>query len=251
MEHQARVDALEREIDRFVVLLATADPDAIVPQCPDWTVTDLIEHLGVLHRWVTEMVRRRVSARLPREEMTFDLPTGPDELGRWLGAGGCALVAVLRAAQRDDAMWAWDPAQGVSFWSRRQLHETAMHRIDLAQAMGAPAELEPAIGDDSVRELIEFLPHVAQLLPGGAELRGDGGTIALRATDYDGIGTITLVPDGFTFGAVDKHADVVVAGPASDLALLLYRRLDPASAVLHIRGRRELLDHWIEHSALV
>ncbi len=256
MEHQDRVDALERELDRSVTLLATADPDAVVPACPDWTVTQLIEHLGVIHRWVTEMVRRRAPARLPREEMTFDRPTGPDDLGRWLGAGGSELVAVLRAAGPTDAMWAWDPDQGVSFWSRRQLHETAMHRIDLAQAMGATAppemaELEPAVGDDAVRELLEFLPHVAQFLPGGADLRGDGGTITLRATDFDGIGTITLVAEGFTFTAPDDDADVVVAGSASDLARLLYRRLDPASDSLEIRGRRDVLDHWIEHSALV
>lgn len=226
---------------RFVALLATADPDAVVPACPDWTVTQLIEHLGVIHRWVTDMVRQRAPARLPREEMTFDRPTGPDDLGRWLGAGGSELVAELRAAGAADAMWAWDPAQGVSFWSRRQLHETAMHRIDLAQAMGVPTELEPAVADDSVRELIEFLPHVAQFLPGGAELRGHGETIALRATDFDGIGTILLTPEGFIFADSDDDADVVVVGPASDLARLLYRRLGPASDALEVRGRRDIL----------
>jgi|GEM_PF-5765664 Mycothiol maleylpyruvate isomerase N-terminal domain. len=48
MEHAEHVDALNRELDRFVTLLGSADPDAAVPACPDWTVTDLVEHLGII-----------------------------------------------------------------------------------------------------------------------------------------------------------------------------------------------------------
>ena len=64
MEHEACVDALERELDRCATLTTTADPNATVPACPEWTVTDLVEHLGIIHRWVTEMVRERSPVRL-------------------------------------------------------------------------------------------------------------------------------------------------------------------------------------------
>jgi uncharacterized protein (TIGR03083 family) len=256
VKHGECVDALERELDRFATLMITADPHATVPACPEWTVTDLVEHLGIIHRWVTEMVRQRAPVRLPREEMTFDRPTGPDDLGPWLQSGGAALVSVLRAAGTDDAMWAWGPHQSVRFWSRRQLHETAIHRIDLAQASGAPAQLEPALAHDSILELLDFLPHAVVFLPAVEQLRGTGETIVLQATDFDGVGTITLTPDGFTYtssvGAPTvEDADVALAGPVSELALVMSRRREVGAPPVELRGRRELFEHWIDHSALL
>jgi uncharacterized protein (TIGR03083 family) len=251
MEHQECVDALERELDRFATLLTVAAPGAVVPACPDWSVTDLVEHLGIIHRWVTEMVDRRSPVRLPREEMEFDRPTGPEDLGPWLASGGAALVAVLRAADADDAMWAWGAHQSVRFWSRRQLHETAMHRVDLAQASAAPAQLEPEIAHDSILELIDFLPSAVVFLPAVEQLRGTGETIVLRATDFVGVGTISLIPDGFTFAPTVGDADAALVGPVSELALVMSRRREPESASVELHGRRDLIEHWIAHSALL
>ena len=253
MEHEECVSSLERELDRCTTLMTTADPDAAVPACPEWTVTDLVEHLGIIHRWVTEMVRQRSPVRLPREEMEFDRPTGPDDLGPWLRSGGDGLVSVLRAAGADDAMWAWGPHQSVRFWSRRQLHETAIHRIDLAQAGGAPTPLEPAVANDSILELIDFLPHAVVFLPDVEQLRGNGETIALRATDTDGVGTITLGPDGFTFSSTvaGATADAALVGPVSELALVMSRRRALDSDLVEVHGHRDLIEHWIAHSALL
>ena len=50
--HTECVDRLAFEVDQFVALLDTADLDAPVPTCPEWTVTDLAVHLGIIHRWV-------------------------------------------------------------------------------------------------------------------------------------------------------------------------------------------------------
>lgn len=256
MEHAEHVDALSRELDWCTTLLTAADPGAAVPACPDWSVTDLVEHLGIIHRWVTEMVGQRSPVRLARDEMVFDRPTGPDDLGPWLRSGGTALVSVLRAADPDDPMWAWGPQPSVRFWSRRQLHETAIHRIDLAQASGVSAELEPAVARDSILELIDFLPNTAGFLPEVEQLRGNGETIVLRSTDTDGVGTITLTPGGFTFAAgverpTVEDADAALVGPVSELALVMSRRREADSAPVERYGRRELIEHWIAHSALL
>jgi Mycothiol maleylpyruvate isomerase N-terminal domain. len=188
--------------------------------------------------------------------MVFDRPTGPDDLGPWLESGGAALVAVLRTADADDAMWAWGPQQSVRFWSRRQLHETAIHRVDLAQAGSVPAQLEPVVAHDSILELVDFLPHAVVFLPEVEQLRGNGETIGLRATDLAGVGTITLTPDGFTFArAADaptvEDADAALVGPVSELALVISRRRELDSARVELRGRRDLVEHWIAHSALL
>ena len=250
MEHADCVDALEGEVRRSAELLEQLAPDAPIPTCPEWKVTDLVEHVGVIHRWVAEMVRTRSTVRLSREEMAFALPE-PTDLAAWLSAGGEELVAELRAAGGGEPMWAWGPHQQVRFWSRRQLHETALHRIDLALAVGGPAELEPAVARDSILELLGFLPHMVAFSPGVVELRGDGETIALCATDCDGVGTITLTPTGFSVARdVVVDADLTMTGSVNDLALVISRRLDPGDLRVSLTGRTELVHHWIEHSAL-
>ena len=249
MDHEACTDALGRELDRFVSLLTSADPDAPVPTCPEWTVRDLTDHLGYVHRWAGEMVRDRSPERLPREEMTFETATD-DDLARWLRAGGDALIATLRDADPDDEMWAWGPDQRVRFWSRRQLHETAIHRIDLARAVGAPVVLDAPVALDSILELLECLPSAADFSPHIAELRGDGETIGLRATDSEGAGTIMLIPDGFTFTRALGDADATISGTINDLALVISRRHDPNAPGVEFHGRTELIAHWLDHSWL-
>lgn len=249
MEHSEHVAALEVEINRFAGLLAAADPGAPVPTCPEWTVRDLVDHLGSVHRWAGEMVRERSPERLPREEMTFETATD-DDLAGWLRDGGDALVATLRDADPNDAMWAWGPDQHARFWSRRQLHETAIHRVDLARAVGAPAVLDGPVALDSILELLECLPSAAAFAPQIAELRGEGETIGLRATDADGVGTITLVPEGFRFTRALDAADATISGPINDLALVVSRRYDPGAPGVEFEGRTELVAHWLDHSAL-
>ena len=248
--HEECVDELALEVDRFGALLGTAEPGAPVPTCPEWTVADLAEHLGIIHRWVTEMVRVRSPERIPRVEGEYPHPVGPDNLASWFREGASELVATLQGCEASTPMWAWGPLHHVHFWSRRQLHETAMHRIDLAIACGGGADLERAVARDSILELLDFIPHLGPLVPHLAELRGDGETIAFRATDGDGFGTITLTPNGFRVDDDLGTTDASVAGSMSDLALAVSRRIPVDDPRIEVSGRTDLVDHWIVHSAL-
>ena len=250
LDHTECVDGLARELDQFGALLDSADPGAPVPTCPEWTVTDLAVHLGIIHRWVTDMVRVRTPERIPRVEAEYPHPAGPDDLAPWFRAGGRALVAMLSSCDADTPMWAWGPIHSVHFWSRRQLHETAMHRIDLALACGAAGELDREVAHDSILELLDFIPSFGAVLPDLAELRGDGETIALRATDGCGFGTITLTPSGFRVEDDLGAADASVSASTSDLALMMSRRLPPGDSRIERSGRIDLVDHWLAHSAL-
>ena len=125
-----------------------------------------------------------------------------------------------------------------------------MHRIDLALACGTPAELEPEIAHDSILELLDFIPYLAAVVPHLAELRGDGETIAFRASDGPGIGTITLTPSGFGFARRVGDFDASISGSTNDLALVVSRRLAPTDPRIEVSGRTELVDHWITHSGL-
>ena len=250
LDHLECVDGLTLEVDRFAALLESADPDAPVPTCPEWTVTDLAVHLGIIHRWVTRMVREQTSERISRVEAEYPHPADPGDLPAWFRSGADELIATLRACDVDTPMWSWDPALGVRFWSRRQLHETAMHRIDLALACGMPTELDREIARDSILELLDFIPLLGERVPDLVELHGNGETIALRATDGDGFGTITLTSNGFQVDDDLDATDATVSGSMTDLALTMSRRLPVTDPKIKVSGRMDLVGHWIAHSAL-
>ena len=64
MDHDAYIDAIERESAAFVAAADAADSDARVPSCPDWTVDDLLRHVGIVQRWAAG--HGRASARTER-----------------------------------------------------------------------------------------------------------------------------------------------------------------------------------------
>ena len=41
-----------------------------VPTCPDWTVRQLVEHVGEVHRWAAAIVTRGLLQDLPAEEQS-------------------------------------------------------------------------------------------------------------------------------------------------------------------------------------
>lgn len=263
MDHGVACSALTAEIAPFVTELRALDETAWaapVPACPGWTVLDLVQHLGSIHRWAATMVRERAPQRLDRNAMDMEEPDMTLAYADWFAAGAVQLVDALRAADGDDRMWAWGADQHVRFWSRRQLHETAVHHADVRLALG----LEPAllldapVACDTVDELLDNLPAAAYFSPAVQQLRGTGESIHLHATDVErsaGEWTITLTHEGFGYDHSHGKGSVAVRGAAADLALLLYnrRRLDGApdgTARFQVFGDRGVLEHWLEHGGL-
>ena len=42
----------------------------------------------------------------------------------------------------------------LAFWARRMVHETMVHRVDAASAVGVEPELDPALAQDAIDELL-------------------------------------------------------------------------------------------------
>src|SRR5687768_10664697 len=104
--HDAYCDALASEIARMAGAVRGADLSTHVPTCPEWSLADLVEHTGIIHRWAAEMVRQLSPERLDRQRM--DVPVPPEaERADWLGAGADEVVAAFRSADPDAPMWAW------------------------------------------------------------------------------------------------------------------------------------------------
>src|SRR3982751_6957759 len=102
--------AIVEHTRRLAESAVAAGPDAAVPTAPQWTITDLVEHVGQTQHWVSEIIERRITdpTQLPRE-MTV-IPTDPGEWQAWLSEAAQRVAS----ACSDDALDApvFKPAGG-------------------------------------------------------------------------------------------------------------------------------------------
>ncbi len=249
-DHVTYCDAVADQIAAMADGVRGADFTARVPTCPDWSLADLVEHTGAVHRWVTSMVDGLATRRGRFADLLLDLPTSPAGWPDWLLTGGVALDASLRAADPDAAMWAWGEDQHVRFWSRRMLHETAVHRGDAELARGAVPAMDATVAVDGIDELLDNLPTAVYFAPRVAELTGTGQRIGLRATDRRVTWTIHLGETGYTWDHDDADADVLVGAAAADLLQLMWGRHALDDPRLNVDGDAALMADWLTKSAL-
>jgi hypothetical protein len=81
VDHQEHCAALETEIERFAEVYALTPPGLAVDSCPGWSVLDVAQHLGTVHRWSERLVSLLAPRRIAPDEMNLDL--GPVSAG-WL-----------------------------------------------------------------------------------------------------------------------------------------------------------------------
>jgi uncharacterized protein (TIGR03083 family) len=240
-------DELEREGAHFVARAADADASAMVPSCPDWRVSDLLAHVGFVHRWARHLVAVRASDRISPRDM--ELSRGP-VTAQWLAEGVRELLVTLRESDPGDAMWAWGADQHVWFWARRQLHETVVHRVDLEKAMGRKSEIEPRIAIDAIDEFLANLERAGAFSPAVKNLVGDGEIISFRA-DEGREWCVRLTRDGFVVLEEPRRADAVMSGRATDVLLALYRRTSLADSSCAVLGETDLVTTWLANCALL
>jgi uncharacterized protein (TIGR03083 family) len=244
------------ETSHFIAMLAeqgrlmtaaaqAAGPDAAVPTCPEWVVRDLVRHQGGVHRWATSIVST------PRTEFwDVDLPEvvgawpADDELTQWLGNGVSDLVSNLRAANPGLACWTFLAAPSpLAMWSRRQAHETSIHRVDAELAAARPVTPFPApFAADGIDELLAAFitrPH--------GRLRSDPPvTLRVRCADTPAEWLVRIGPDDVTTeaGAAELAADCTITGVAGDLYLALWNRKDASD--LAVEGDPGVLDLFLD-----
>jgi uncharacterized protein (TIGR03083 family) len=222
VEPAEHIGALERD----GVLLATAADQAglgtVVPPCRPWRVRDLLRHLGFVHRWAAGYVSQAREEMVdgPGEDELLLAGPGDAELLGWFRDGHAELVRALRSADPRLRCWTFLPApSALAFWARRQAHETAIHRADAESAAGevATAGFPAPFAADGIDELI--MGFWAR----GRARADQASSLQIRATDT---GAEWLVELGAGTAARRRAAaaDCTLAGPASDLYLLLWNR---------------------------
>jgi uncharacterized protein (TIGR03083 family) len=218
-----------------------ASPDQPVPSCPEWRLRDLGFHVGCIMRLWADVVRR---ASLERRPLGFGVERPPDsELELFLRSEVAAAVEVLADASDDTPAWNWWGDSTARAIPRVLAHETAVHGWDAMNALGLPASIPPALAADGVVEFFDiWIPYTGHP-PGGL-----AGSLALEATDV-GIRWLVDIAEAtlpsITATDTTAGAGAAVRGIASELQLLLWRRLAPDA--LTIFGDREFVDRFLEY----
>ena len=241
----------ERLIETLVrdgtLLGATAERAGVatpVPSCPGWTVRDLLAHIGFVHRWATSIVAEQRPEPPDGIQEVDVLAIGPEgeAVLEWYRDGHLALVTALRSAPDSLSCWAFFPAPSPrAFWSRRQAHETAMHRADAQLAAGAPSPFEADFAADGVDELLMGFAPTRRSKARSPKPR----TLLVRATDTADAWRVHFGPERVETERGEGPADAVLAAPASDLYLLLWNR--PPSSAPDVEGSSDLVDLWHEN----
>ena len=213
--------AIRRDSDRFYGTADIADPTRVVPSCPAWTVADIVWHLGEVHWFWRTVIEMRATNP---EDVEKAKPSRPDGYAELVASGRTQadrMVEVLVANADDIAVWTWalDEAQHtVGFIRRHQAQEAAVHRWDIelaANGKGEPVDAE--VATDAIDEFLSVqLPWCVRAekpLP---------GSVHLHCTDVDGEWFIHA--DG-RVETTHAKADAAIRGTASDLLLMLYKRV--------------------------
>ncbi|MFB7511022.1 maleylpyruvate isomerase family mycothiol-dependent enzyme [Streptomyces broussonetiae] len=243
------LETLDREGRLLAAAAEAAGADAKVPTCPEWQVRDLLRHTGAVHRWATGFVAEADPAPRPFGDLP-DLDGA--ELVAWYRDSHRLLVDTLAAAPAALECWTFLPASGPSplaFWTRRQAHETTVHRYDAEAALGGTAspvapDFAPDFAVDGIDELLRGFHARSR-----SRLRTEEPRVvrvrALAATPdgTDAVWTVRLSAEPpVTVRDAADEAEAELSGPAEQLYLALWNR-EPVPSVT---GDRSLAELWRE-----
>ncbi|MFI1393779.1 maleylpyruvate isomerase family mycothiol-dependent enzyme [Streptomyces sp. NPDC020681] len=242
METAELIKSLVRDGQLLAAAAVEAGPGAPVPTCPDWQVRDLLRHISMVHRWATAFVTEGYTGYHPAEPETG---LDGDELVEWFREGHGLLVAALSEAPPDVQCWTFLPAPSpLAFWTRRQAHETAIHRADAESALGGkPGPVAAAFAADGIAELLTgFHGRSRSRVRSEAPL-----SLRVRPLDTDDVWTVWFSTDAPRTEPSDEGpADCELSGTAEQLYLALWNRL-PLSAV-SVTGDADVARLWRDRS---
>jgi uncharacterized protein (TIGR03083 family) len=216
------IDWIETESDAFAATIRADALDHRVPGCPEWTLRELVWHLGVVQRFWARDVRRGADVE-PDFDDTGSGPREAADLDAWMRASTRELMQALHDISWETPAWTWWKApRNVGAIARHQAQEAAVHRWDAQSASNSfAAALPDALAADGVEEFLEI----------ARQLR-DPAPITFVATDTGG---------SFPLSAGASRA--TVSATAADLVLVLYgrRSLDEVA----VEGDRSVVEAFL------
>jgi uncharacterized protein (TIGR03083 family) len=227
----------ERSTALREAVAGASDLDARVPGCPDWSLRDLVAHLGEVQRFWAVVVRAGEADGPPARELIVGAEPRGDLL-EWFAESTRLLLAALDEVGPQARCWTWWPLSGApqtaGAVARHQAQEAAVHAYDAQETIGKPEPVPAAVAVDAVGEFLQVTygaegpwPHPpARVLFACAE--GPSWTLELSPAGA----RLDPSPGG--------EPVATVHGGASDMLLALFGRV-PLDT-LRIDGDRAVID---------
>ena len=220
LEPHEMLGFIESESAAAAATISDTTLSAPVPPCPDWSLAELIWHLGRVQRfWAATAHAGGADPERPAVE---PVPTDASVLEGWFRASTRALLDALSSVPWDAPVWTWwTTNRTAGAIARHQVQEAAVHRWDAQAAVGVAEPLPTSLADDGVDEFLWI----------SRQLRGPQ-PIAFRATDT-----------GTTYAAGSGAPIATAAATSSDLVLLLYGRV--RADQVEVAGDPSALDAYL------
>lgn len=216
METAEYIEMIGREGEALAEA-AVVDMSATVTACPGWNVADLVWHIGEVHAFWGQIAGRKLK---DRDEVDRPDRPGDSELIEWYRDGLAGLVKTLDDADPSTPVYSWSPHKNIAFIQRRMAQETAVHRWDAEAAMGRAKPIDSALAVDGIDEFLDFfLPDALE----GSE--PPDKSVHIHCTDAPGKWLVSFADGDARVERVHGKGDAAVRGTASDLLLLLWRRI--------------------------
>ncbi|MDV9177635.1 maleylpyruvate isomerase family mycothiol-dependent enzyme [Streptomyces sp. W16] len=232
----------ERSVAFRAAVAAAPDLDARVPTCPDWTLLDLVHHLGTVHRrWAAVVAVGPADSRATTA--ASEAPREREALLAWSAESTQQLLGALREFGPDRGCWTWwgdsQSPQTSGAVARHQVQEVTVHTYDAQITLGDPRPLPEEAALDGVEESLvtccattSAWPHEPAVVDYHAA-EGRSWRVELSAA-----GARSTRLSATTAG--ESPADASARATAGELVLFLYSRV-PVDSV-KLEGDRRLFD---------
>lgn len=233
-EYQA---IIRRDADALLTALDGGDETARVPACPDWNVRELVAHLGGVHNWAMLNVSTGLGGASP-DHPWLDLPADAP-LADWYAERADQLLSVLAETDPSEPCWTFQKAyRTAGFWSRRQSHETAMHRNDAVAALGGSYSYDAAHAADGVSEIFDVL--LFRRKGWGVPRLDLDVPVLISCTDHPSSWVLAPDPSDPSLHRIlpggESSAVAALRGPAAGLLFTFWQRQSPDEAGLVAEG---------------
>jgi uncharacterized protein (TIGR03083 family) len=258
LEHGRFCDEVGNQTDLLLAVVEGADLSATVPTAPDWSLSDLLRHIGGNLRSVEQAVRTGTAVTEPERQVPGHAGPGGDDLGplaAWLSEAAGNAARTLAGAGPDAEAQVWVVRWPTASWARRAANDIVVHRADAAGTVGATYRVAPDLASDAVDEFLDLMStQTSRSGAAGPEAAPLSGSIHLHATDTGpGVPSewlIELASPTFTWRHAHERADAAVRGPMADVLRVVSRRLPPDADGVEVLGDRGLLEAWLDRMRL-
>jgi uncharacterized protein (TIGR03083 family) len=227
----------ERSAALCEAVAAAPDTGVRVPGCPEWTLRDLVAHLGEVQRFWALIVRAGAADGPPSADERGD--SGPQgDLLEWSAESTRLLLAALTEVGPEAPCWTWWPGSEApqTAWAvaRHQVQEAAVHAFDAQETIGKPEPLPAAVAVDGVAEFLQVTFGAEGPWPHRP------ARVVFAATEGPSW-TLDLTPAGARLDPPASGEPVAtVRGSATDILLALFGRIPLAT--LTIEGDPTVVD---------